>query len=186
MKTLNKNHWTIFSILLLTLGGLWIWFTKADPAETMQNQLSAPQVGFQAPDFYLSTLDGEEVQLSDYRGSPVLLNFWASWCPPCRAEMADMQRVFDRYKAQGFRVLAVNSTSKDNLNDVSHFSAEYGLTFPVPLDIFGDVSDSYQIRLLPTSFFVNRDGIITKIILGGPMRAPTIEKNLKPLIEEGK
>ncbi len=184
VKTIQNRYWTIICIFLLSLGGIWIWITRADPAEAMQYRISAPQVGLQASDFTLSTLSGEEVQLSDFRGSAVLINFWASWCPPCRAEMADMQRVYDRYERQGFTIFAVNLTHRDSQRDVKRFVENQGLTFPILLDISGNVGDQYQVRLLPTSFFINRDGVIQKIVIGGPMRDPIIDRYVKPILGE--
>jgi len=120
-----------------------------------------------APDFTLKTLDGSQVSLSQFRGHPVLINFWASWCAPCRLEMPELVRAYEAHKGEGFIVLAVNVTYQDSLEDAQRFVAEFDMTFPVPLDETGEVADNlYQVRGLPTSIFVDRNGLITKIKLG--------------------
>lgn len=120
-----------------------------------------------APDFTLQTLDGETIRLSDLRGRPVLINFWASWCGPCRREMPELIRVYEAHRAEGFVILALNDTSLDSLSAVKAFVEEFQLPFPVLLDETGAVStDLYQLRGLPTSVFINREGFIVRIYLG--------------------
>ncbi|SEN72606.1 Peroxiredoxin [Amphibacillus marinus] len=115
-------------------------------------------VGNQAPDFHLQTLTGERVQLSDYLGSPIMLNFWATWCPPCRAEMPDMQRF---YEDTEITILAVNLTDTEHSNsDVDAFVKEHALTFPIPIDKAGDTSSLYDIQAIPTTFMIDQTGII--------------------------
>lgn len=183
--TLNKN-WVIFSTVLLGFGAIWIWVTRANPDEVSQTRISAPQEGLLAPDFTLSTLDGKEISLVDYRGSPVLVNLWASWCPPCRKEMPDIQKAYETYTEQGLVILAVNATHEDNLNSVKEFVEKNNLSFPIPLDTTGEVNRLYNLHSLPTTYFINRNGIIEKIIIGGPMRFPTIEKHLNGILEGGQ
>lgn len=91
MNALTK-HWTIFSAAVLALGVLWIALTAANLRGAATVQSPAPMQGFPAPDFALKTRDGQEIKLSDYRGRPVIINFWASWCPSCKAEMPDLQK----------------------------------------------------------------------------------------------
>ena len=115
-------------------------------------------VGNLAPDFELTTLDGETVKLSDYRGNRVMINFWATWCPPCRAEMPDMQKL---YENKDVEILAVNLThTETNADDVDDFRGEYNLTFPILMDKTMEVSTDYQIRPIPTSFMVDSRGVI--------------------------
>lgn len=186
MRTKFRSHWSAFTILILILGGVWIWFTRVDPAEASTDPISAPQMGFIAPDFTLPTFEGRTVTLSHYQGSPILINFWASWCPPCRAEMPDLQVIYDRYKKQGVTILAVNATNKDNPSEVGRFVKEFNLTFPILMDTSGAVGDMYHLRSLPTTFFIDRDGLIQHMIIGGPLRIPTLEKHLQPLLEDGE
>ena len=115
------------------------------------------------------------VQASNYRtlrGQPVLINFWASWCPPCRAEMPAMEKAYQQFQAQGFMILAINSAIQDDRSDADALVQELGLTFPILWDEDGAVTQAYQVKSLPTSFFVDKEGIIREVIIGGPMAEP--------------
>jgi peroxiredoxin len=126
-----------------------------------------PLVGEAAPDFSLKTLDGQTVTLSGLKGKAVLINLWATWCPPCRLEMPTIQTVYEKYKDRGLVVLAINFTAQDNLTSVSTFVKELKLTFPVLLDTNGDVSAiSYGMHSLPMSFFIDPQGVIRNIVFG--------------------
>lgn len=125
------------------------------------------------PDFQLETLEGTSVKLSDYKGKKVILNFWASWCPPCKAEMPHMENYY-KTKAgpDNVEILAVNLTSAERGGNarkkVENFIEEYGLTFPVPLDESGQVGETFQTFTIPTTYMIDTNGLIhTKII--GPM-----------------
>jgi peroxiredoxin len=123
--------------------------------------------GAPAPDFTLKLLGGETVTLSQFRGQPVLINFWASWCPPCRLEMPDLVRAYEAHKAEGFVILGVNLTFQDSLPDIQAFVDEFGMTFPVLLDEDGKVTESlYRLRGLPLSVFINREGVIARVHIG--------------------
>ena len=121
-------------------------------------------VGRLAPELQLENLAGEQVRLSDLRGRPVMINFWAAWCGFCRIELPEMQEVYESYRDQGFTILAVDV--QDDRTEVKSFVEELGLTFPVLLDSRGEVSRSYRIRGLPTSYFVDQDGVIIGRELG--------------------
>ncbi len=133
--------------------------------------------GTTAPDFTLRNLAGEEVSLSDFAGQPVLINFWASWCPPCRTEMPELQQAYAA-SADGLVILAVNATYQDDLNEVQKFLDDMKqtieLTFPILLDEEGAVSVAYRVGPLPTSVFVDREGKIHLIQLG-PMTQRFVE-----------
>lgn len=122
--------------------------------------------GETAPDFELETLDGEIVKLSELRGEKVILNFWASWCPPCREEMPEIQSFYDDYK-DDIKVIAINDNEKDQ--KVIDFLDEYGYTFPMPLDRDGSVASEYGVLTLPTTYFIDSDGIIQEPRHIGPM-----------------
>jgi cytochrome c biogenesis protein CcmG, thiol:disulfide interchange protein DsbE len=158
----------LFYALVLIAGLAWMGIS-ADPSGRSTADVAAPQAGFPAPDFTLKTPAGKSYTLSELRGSAVLVNLWATWCPPCRAEMPAIQRLYEEYKDQGLVVLAVNATNQDNPLAVAPFVAEYGLTFPILLDETGDVSQKYQLRSLPSSYFIRRDGRIEEVVFGGPM-----------------
>ena len=120
-----------------------------------------------APDFELTTLTGETVSLSDYKGKTVILNFWASWCPPCRVEMPYMENYYEENKdSENVEILAVNMTKKergggDKIEKVEGFVDELKLTFPVLLDEAGEVMKLYQVMAYPTTYIINPEGIIT-------------------------
>jgi thiol-disulfide isomerase/thioredoxin len=124
------------------------------------------------------------VQLSELRGQPVMINLWASWCPPCRAEMPAIEKVYQAYKDRGLVVLAVNTTFQDNEADAAAFVREFGLTFLIPLDRDGSVSKRYQLRGLPSTFFVDRNGIIRSVVIGGPMSEALIQSKVEELLKE--
>ena len=172
--------------LLLLTAVLWTGWRRADPAMLTQGRPPAPQVGFQAPDFTLTTLQGDTLRLSDLRGRAVILNFWASWCPPCKAEMPAMQRVYADYADQGLTIVAVNFTANDPRPNVEAFVARYGLTFPIPLDEGGQVFATYRVYSLPTTFFVGPDGVIRDIVVGGPMAEALLRTRAESLLAEVK
>ncbi len=180
---LNNHNRTILSILILLLGAGWIWVSAADSEEISSDEIAAPQAGFLAPDFQLETLEGETVSLSDFKGQVVLINLWASWCPPCRAEMPAMQSAYGRYREQGLAILAVNLINQDTLQDVTAFSKEHNLTFPILLDNQGQVARDYQAHLLPTSYFVDRRGVIRYKVIGA-MSEALLRTRLEALLEE--
>lgn len=123
----------------------------------------APVVGFIAPDFELESIEAEAVRLGDFRGKVVLINFWATWCGPCRVEMPAMQNRFEAYDGD-LVILAVDND--EPLEKVVAFVEELGLTFTVLLDLGAEVQDMYLIRGYPTSVFVDKDGIIQFIHIG--------------------
>ena len=124
-------------------------------------------VGQPAPDFTLRTLTGDEVSLSDFRGQPVLINFWTTWCGPCRIEMPELVRIYNAHRDESLVILAVDLTHQDSIEDVEAFVEEFEMNFPVLLDETGTVSDElYHLLGLPMSVFVNREGIITRTHIG--------------------
>ncbi len=185
MPLTSQRNWLIFSIGVLILGAAWIGISVAPPGSTTQGGIPAPQAGFQAPDFTLKTPDGETVTLSDLRGQVVLVNLWASWCGPCRMEMPAMQQVYEAYKDQGFTILAVNATHQDSIPNAMAFAAELGLTFPIVLDMDGQTSDQYELRSLPSSFFIDRDGQIQEVVIGS-MSESLLRVRVEQLLEGGR
>jgi cytochrome c biogenesis protein CcmG/thiol:disulfide interchange protein DsbE len=182
---LSSLRWSMFSLLVLALGAGWIMYSAAPAGDTTSGRIPAPRQGFQAPDFSLPTLSEETLTLSELRGRPVLINLWATWCPPCRAEMPDLQSIYERYQEQGFLVLAVNATYQDSPASATTFVEEYGLTFPILMDASGETARQYQMRALPTSFFVDREGIIQDVVVGGPMSPALLQVRVEKLLQEG-
>ena len=118
-----------------------------------------------AKELSVPSLNGKTLRLADYRGKVVFLNFWATWCPPCKEEMPAMERLYQRYRDKGLVVLAVSVDSEGGLI-VAPFVKEYKLTFPIGLDPKMAVADRYGVRGLPTSFLVNKTGTLVALALG--------------------
>ncbi|GAE94563.1 thiol:disulfide oxidoreductase [Gracilibacillus boraciitolerans JCM 21714] len=134
--------------------------------------------GDQAPDFQLQTLEEENARLSDYRGQRVMLNFWATWCPPCRAEMPDMEKF---YQTKDVAILAVNLVETEaNLQDVDDFVEEFGLSFSILLDENNSTATKYQIRPIPSSYMIDSNGII-RYIAYGPLNYETMESQFEKM-----
>lgn len=124
----------------------------------------APEVGRLAPDFTLVDLEGNQVTLSDFRGKTVFLNFWATWCPPCRAEMPEMEAVYQEYKDKGVVVIGVDI--KEAEEEVRQYVQQGGYSWTFVLDTTGEVTANYRIAAIPTSFFIDREGIIQAVNIG--------------------
>ena len=155
--------WLITIVFLLSSG--WIWFTRVPDGSASVHAVA--QVGFLAPDLTLMGLSGEPVSLEEFRGQPVILNFWASWCGPCRAEMPALEQVTTRYADEGLVVLLVNQGETETI--ISDFLTEMGLALPVLLDRELNATKLYRVQALPTTFFIDREGRIQDLTIGGPM-----------------
>ncbi len=181
-----RRNWTAFCILILAFGAGWMIFLPPQPNAVTGGRIPAPGEGFLAPDFALQNMQGQTVRLSDLRGKVVLLNLWASWCPPCQAEMPAMQNTYAIYASQGFTVLAVDTTYQDEKTAALAFVTQRSLTFPVLFDLDGSVSRAYQVRSMPTSFFIDRQGVIRQVVIGGPMSAGLMQTEIEKLVKEGR
>ncbi len=179
-----SRHWTWFSIAILAASAGWIaWTALVTPTPT-GGRIPAPRQGFLAPDFELVSLEGETIRLSQLAGEPALVNIWASWCPPCKAEMPDMQRIYEDYGPRGFHILGVNATNQDSLQAASAFVQQEGLKFPILLDTDGSVTRKYAVQALPTSFFIDRAGIVREVMIGGPMPEAFLRAQAEKLLQE--
>ncbi|MBN1937233.1 MAG: TlpA family protein disulfide reductase [Anaerolineae bacterium] len=142
--------------------------TRQAPPTSDSAQAGTPNVGARkgdiAPDFTLDSLNGDPVSLSQFRGQPVLINFWAVWCGFCRVEMPDIQKVYDAYKDQGFVVLGINVG--EDAQHVEPFVQETGVTFPLLFDRDGQVMRAYRMRGLPSTIIIDADGVIRTIHIG--------------------
>jgi len=138
------------------------------------------QVGKRAPDFQLPNLEGESVSLSDFQGKPVLLNFWATWCGPCRQEIPLIQGIFEERLDTGLVILTVNIGEAPSA--VNNFMQSANFSFPVLLDTNQDVALEYNIRAIPTSFFINEDGIIQAIKVGAFLNMLELKKDLNKIM----
>ncbi|MGG4267187.1 redoxin domain-containing protein [Peribacillus simplex] len=148
----------IASVVLLSL------ITIAIVQAMDNNKPRGVEIGAKAPDFTLKTLDGKQIKLSDYKGKKVMLNFWATWCPPCKKEMPDMEK-YTKQAGDDVVVLAVNI---DPENDVKSFVNDNGITFTIPLDsqrAKNPVNERYKISSIPTTYFIDKEGIIRNKVI---------------------
>lgn len=132
-----------------------------------------------APLFRLTTLDGVAMDLADTQGDVVLVNFWATWCPPCRAEMPVIEAAYQAHKDKGFRVLALDV--REGQAEVAVYAQELGLSFPILLDQSGDVALAYRVQNLPRSFLIDRQGRVVRIH-PGELTPETLERYLQELL----
>jgi len=169
-------------VLVVALSISYLLSTEEAENASPESQAAAelpvkPEVGFLAPDFELTDLDGKVIRLSELRGQPVFINFWATWCPPCRQEMPDIQKAYEKY-GKTVRFLAVNLTATESsIEVVRQYMSGNGYTFPALLDKNGSVATLYQVRAIPTSFFIDAQGVIQYKYIGA-MNAEIITEAL--------
>jgi peroxiredoxin len=183
-------------LIVAIVGGL-LWYQSRDGArggETVYGTVDLPaglqasgpvgtEKGKTAPDFYLETLDGGELRLSELRGKPVLVNFWASWCTTCRQETPDIIKAYEQHRGAGFVVVGVNLQEGDAL--ARGFVEEFGVEFPVVMDRRGEVARSWRIggpsQGLPASYFIDGSGTVRKVVWGA-LRARELEEGLAAIL----
>ncbi|HEY5648578.1 MAG TPA: TlpA disulfide reductase family protein [Nitrospiria bacterium] len=145
----------------------------------------APKIGYFAPNFRLPALTGEEISLASLKGKVVFLNFWATWCGPCKAEMPSMEALYQDFKNKDFEILAVSSDI-DGERSVRPFVESLELSYPILLDPDYRVDNKYLVRSVPTSFLIDKQGVITHRIIGSlNWNTPESRALIKKLIEEG-
>jgi len=141
--------------------------TPVSIADTEMQSSDGGLVGQPAPDFTLPTLNGDEISLSNFRGQPVLINFWASWCEPCRIEMPMLINAYQNYSDDGLVILGLNVTEEDTLEAVNSFVDEFVVPYPILLDQLDHVShDDYMMIGLPMSVFIDRAGVVKRVVIG--------------------
>lgn len=160
------------------------WYNTALSRANIEKRIKsgAAQMGKPAPDFALNSLDGAPVRLSDFKGMAVFINFFASWCPDCRAEMPDVEATWRAHKDEGLVLLTVNLTNQDIIGDVTKFVQEFGLTMPVLLDETGNVASLYKVGPIPASYFIDRNGVLKAVQVGG-MSRQTMEKRVARVLQ---
>ena len=124
----------------------------------------APEIGHPAPDFILLDLEGNQITISEFRGKTVFINFWATWCPPCRAEMPDMEAIYQEYKDEDVVVIGVDILEPEE--EVRQFVQRGGYNWAFVIDTTGEIATTYEITAIPTSFFIDRGGIIRAVNIG--------------------
>ena len=157
------------AILALAFGVVWVQSSKYEPLT----------VGKTAPDFQLVDMQDRDVRLSDYRGKVVFLNFWATWCKPCREEMPSMEVLYKNFEDQGLIVLAVSIDRVTTKRDIPPFIKSMNLSFPVLIDSWGKTDKPYKRMGVPETFIIDRQGVIREIVIGP--RDWTLVDNLKIL-----
>jgi cytochrome c biogenesis protein CcmG/thiol:disulfide interchange protein DsbE len=167
------------ALIAISLLGFW-WLGRQTPAESATAN-SRPQVGQPAPDFALRDLAGNTGRLSTLRGQVVLVNLWATWCPPCRAEMPELAALYLAHKDEGFVILGVDDQERDET--VSEFLKRNPLPYPVWLDPDSRVSRAYGVDFLPMSILTDRRGVLRAMFPGQSNRAK-LEAAIKPLLAE--
>jgi peroxiredoxin len=195
------RNWLVLGLGLITLAALALFFIYAmnittsggdavilNQAVANNAQFALPesgpplQVGDRPYDFTLNGLDGNQVTLSEFTGRPLIINYWASWCGPCRIEMPHLQNAFAAHKDDGLLILALDQD--ETAAEVASFFDEFGLTFTPLLDEGQATSENYGVgRILPTTFFINPEGEITAIHRG-PMTQGQIDAYLVDTIPQ--
>ncbi|MGZ9582946.1 TlpA family protein disulfide reductase [Paenibacillus marinisediminis] len=183
---MKKSTWVLLLAIVLVAIGIWdnSGTAEGDVVSSVQvSQEEAPRVGYMAPSFELVGLDGETYKVGGKRDKPLFLNFWASWCGPCRAEAPDLVRLYAKYK-DDLDMYSVNVTSSgDSAQKASGFIDEFDMINPVPMDTKGDVFQAYNGIAFPTNFLIDKNGVIRQVYIG--MRpVKDIEKEIEALIKE--
>jgi cytochrome c biogenesis protein CcmG, thiol:disulfide interchange protein DsbE len=169
------------AIGIICIGLVWAWVSR--PASGIDDIAAShgTRIGAQVPELVLHTPDGKLLSLTDYRGKVVVLNFWASWCPPCKAEMPALEQVQQSYFDRRVSVIAVNQMESSVI--AAAYAEQQGITFQIALDIDGEASREYHVAALPTTYFIDQHGVIRDIVYGGPMTRAFIESKVLPLLE---
>ena len=176
------QSWLIIGGLVVIIGGALVVSLSASATPGASSAPAGPaRVGQPLADFTLTDSNGVPHKLSDYAGRPVLINAWATWCPPCRAEMPDLHAFYLEHQAEGFELLAINSG--ESAQTVASFIQQMGFTFPALVDSNKAVLDGLGIDGLPTSIFVGRDGVVKYIHVGG-LSPAMIATQLAPLLTQ--
>jgi peroxiredoxin len=172
----------MMGIGLIALGVMLFFLLENSASAPAPDRSTVPvEVDYAAPDLVLEDLSGNPVSLRDYTGSVVLVNLWATWCPPCKEEMPALQSFYERHQADGFVLIGVNQ--EETLQVVEPFIADYGLTFPVWLDENYLAQRVFNTFSLPSSFVIARDGRVRLAWVGGVSEA-FLEKYVTQFIKE--
>lgn len=186
----NSRHTPgfIYAMIMIGVGfillGIVLYFVlDASQAIAQNEEFSATpvKVDYPAPELTLTDLEGAPVSLKDYLGSVVLVNMWATWCPPCKAEMPTLQSFYDEYEDKGFVIIAINDGDTADL--VGPFVQDYELTFPVWLDEEYISEKAFETQNLPSSYVIDRGGTV-RLMWIGAISARVLQSHVPPIIKE--
>ena len=183
-KSFNPVPFVLLGLGLILIVASILLFKRDADDTAPQTDLSAVPVkaDFAAPEVTLTDTRGETHSLTDYRGQVVLVNLWATWCPPCKAEMPVLQSFYDQYKGKGFTIIAINDG--DPAADVAQFEKDYQLTFPIWLDPeYYATEQAFKTLNLPSSFVIDRDGTV-RLMWVGEINRKMLDQYVIPIIEE--
>lgn len=174
---------TLFAAGVFLIGAAVILILSSNTESILQSDayVRLPSTAnYPAPELTLTDLQGETVSLTDYLGQVVLVNNWATWCPPCKAEMPELLAYYEAHSGDGFVLVAIDSG--EGSEEVAAFVKAYGLTFPVWLDPRGDALNAFQNWNLPSSYVLDQDGTV-RYSWTGPVNLQTLEEYVSPLLE---
>jgi peroxiredoxin len=195
------RRWIYPAAVIITIAGVIWWIEARDnggsvsstgerygPAEmptalTFEGVNISAAEGDMAPDFLLQNMEGDEVRLTDFRGQPVVLNFWATWCLPCRKEMPQFVHAYDDYSEEGLVIIAVNQQESESI--IRPFVEDYGVEFPMLIDRDGEVGDEFHILGMPETFFIDRNGILREHFIG-QFQSEDRGKNVQGAIDQSE
>ncbi|TAL09849.1 MAG: TlpA family protein disulfide reductase [Nitrospirae bacterium] len=144
------------AILVLAFGVVWMQSSKYEPLV----------VGMNAPDFNLPDIQGKSQRLSDYRGKVIFLNFWATWCKPCKEEMPSMQTLWENLKQEDFVMLAISMDRVTTKKDIPPFVENMKLTFPILTDSWGQTDNRYKLMGVPETYIIDQSGVLREKVIG--------------------
>ncbi len=179
----SRFGWTLLLLGVAVMGLGWIAYSQEEAASPSGEEglTEAPIAGYLAPGFTLTSTLGEQIVLADYRGQPVVLNFWATWCPPCRAEMPEFQSASVKYNGQ-VTILGVDQGEPPSI--VADFGSALSITYPLLVDQENVASRDYNVTALPTTVFIDGRGVVREITTGMVSKA-VLEDRIERLIAEG-
>ncbi|MCH2319486.1 MAG: TlpA family protein disulfide reductase [SAR202 cluster bacterium] len=159
-KNSKKLKATVIFLLAMLIAGFTIFLAIGVMGTTTATSRSGKElVGKKAPSFVAPKVGGQLVSLENYKNKPLVLNFWASWCPPCRDETPGMERIWRKYEDQGVVILGINV--QDGEKEAERYISEFGVTFSNALDLDGSITVDYGVTGLPVTFFIDNDSVVT-------------------------
>jgi cytochrome c biogenesis protein CcmG/thiol:disulfide interchange protein DsbE len=173
---LSRVQWNLLIVVILVAGAAWTAASRVTTAQATRERARRA-----TPEISLPTLDGRTFRLSEQLGKPVIVNFWATWCPPCRTELPAFEEVYKNHRNEGLVIVGVDIAEPQDV--VTKFVADMGLTFHIALDSDGEALALYRVQGLPTTLFIGRDGTIRDMTVGGPLTKAAIESKVIDLMK---